>query len=407
MSRDSRLGAIEYATEASFAVASTTFGARVPIISPVDPSGLTQAKIVNPATVQYLGDGGEPIMGILGGSIKMDLHLPGHGSTTAGAITLQEHEDLLGYAIGRAAATGAGTTATGGTVTAPTTTSSGAFAPGEILWFGSLADAKGDGQPAVVSTCVTTTTNLLTALPAAPANTDVIAGSVMIYPDEDVGTAAVQSMRFRQLTANQQYACHGCFQTGTAISGFGSGETPKASIDWAVSRWSPVSVTFPSATAVDTFQPAPTAAGSLFVQAVGTTTRQTYVCRDFQLNITTPTQPLMGPGGVDASQVIVGAQRLKHEVTVSFTVDAQTASATPTWPARFSATTRYHVLFNANGAATGKRVAVYLPNACFEGSQIVQSSTDGINRERITLRGYTGTDTTSALSKSSFRIALG
>ena len=411
MSRADSLGAVEYAAETlttGWAEVSTTYGARYPILGKVDFSGLTHNKVKNPATVQYMGDGAEPILMTKGGSIKLDMHIPGHGTTTAGAISLKNHETLMGYAIGRAAATGAGTTFTGGTVTAPTTTSSGVLAAGQIIWAGSYNDAKGDGQPAVIGTVVTTTVNLLTALPAAPVNTDVCYGSVMIYPDEDVATSEVQNIRLRGLTANQQMAMRGCWAMSSEIAGFNATETPKASTTWGVSTHDPVSATFPSATAIEgPYLPSASAGGSLFVQAVGTTTRQTYSYRDFALNISMPVQADNGPGGIDPAQTTTSAKRLPHEVTVSFTVDAQTASATPTWPVRFAATTRYHLLFSANNAATGKRVAVYLPNACFEGSQIMQSSSDGINRERITLRGYTGTDTTSALTKSSFRIALG
>ncbi len=135
MTRDSRLGALEVAAETSAALwaeSSSTFGIRAPIISPIDHTGFTHAKIANPATVQYLGDGAEPILGVMGGSFKIDMHLPGHGTTTAGAISLKDHETILGWAIGRAVATGAGTTFTGGTAAAPTTTSSGVWAPGQI-----------------------------------------------------------------------------------------------------------------------------------------------------------------------------------------------------------------------------------------------------------------------------------
>lgn len=414
MSRSSANGAVEYAVETAstgWAEASAVFGSRLAVLGEVDVSGLEHAKVDAQRTVQYVNDGTMPVRTTMGGTFKTDIWLPGHGSTTAGVVALEEHEDVLGYVVGNAASTGTGTTASGSpTVTSIPTAAANGLTPGGIVFPGSLGDAGGDGQAAVVATHAGSVLALLTALGAAPAAAAVIASSVMIHPTESPTAAALalRSMRLRALSANQHYSMHGCWPQQLTLSGFNPGEIPRASVTWGVSRWSAAAATFPSAVAVDAFNPAPSAGGSLFVQARGTATRQTYKCRSFELNVDLGIKPVKGPGGVDGSQDTIGAVRGPQVVTVTFTVDAEDATATPTWGGRWDSDSQfYHLLFNANGAATGKRVAIYLPNCCIVDRKPVQMSADGVNRERITMRAYTGPTATSELTLSAWRLALG
>lgn len=407
MSRAAALGAVEFATESAFAESSSTFGSRLAVLGDgIDMSGLTHAKIDAARTIQYLNDGTMPVLGPQGGTFTTDFWLAGHGTTSAGAITLSNHILMLGYVLGSSSDPGDGGTATGGTATVITTTAASGLTPGQIFHLGSLGDGRGEGQMGVVSTHSSNNLTSLIALPAAPNNLDVYYSTAMVNFVEASADATVQSMRFRGLSANQQYAMHGCIPQSINLTGFNPGELPRASITWGVSRWAPVAATFPSAGSVDAFNPAPTAAGSLFFQARGTATRQVYSYRNFELTIQLGVTPLPGPGGVGAYQTVIGAQRTPAVITASFTVDAQTASATPTWHDRAESDSQfYHLGLNCN-TSNGKRVSLYMPNVCMT-DKPVQFMEGGINRERITVRAYTGTVTTSALTQSALRIGLG
>lgn len=408
MSRTSAVGAVEFATESAWGEVSSTFGSRLAVLGQVDVTGLTQSKTDPERTVQYLQDGTMPIRGVKGGTFKTDVWIPGHGSSTAsGTPSLATHETLLGYVFGNATAGGAATTGSGGTASAVTTAAASGLTAGQIVFGGLKGDGRADAQAGVVSTHSASTMSLLTAFPAAMSGTDQICSAVMLYGPNAASTAAVQAMRFRALTANQQYAMHGCFPQSVELSGFDNGGLPRASVTWGVSWWEPVSATFPSATAVDAFNPAPCAGGSLFVQSNGTATRQVYSARSLTISYNLGVTPLMGPGGVDSNQTIVGAVRSPEVVTVSFEVDAQTASASPTWPGRWDSDTQfYHLLYTCNSAASGKQVAIYLPNCCIVDRKPTQQG-GGVNRERVTMRAYTGTVTTSEMTLSACRIGLG
>jgi len=406
--RNSARGTIEYNVESAWCEASTTYGSRLAVLGEVDASGLTQSKDAPEIATQYMQEGTMPIRGVKGGSITTDIWIPGHGSSTAsGTPTAEEHETVLGAVIGNTTAGGAATTASAGTTTITTAAASGLTA-GQIFWGGVKADGRMDGQAGVVSTHSSNTLTSLTAMPAAASGTDAIASAVMVYFTETPSSAAVASYRFRQLTADQQYAARGCFPQSISVTGFNPSEKPRASMSWGVSDWDPVSATFPSATAVDSFNPAPSAGGSLFFQARGTSTRQVYSCRTFEVSIDLGIVPLMAPGGNSAVQAIVGAVRGPAVITATFIVDAESATASPTWGGRWDSDSQfYHLLFNANGAASGQRVALYMPNCCITDRKPVQFSNNGINSERITVRAYMGTDTTSELTRSAFRIGLG
>ena len=406
--RTSARGAVEFNLESAWCESSTTYGSRLAVLGEIDASGLTQAKDDPERAVQYMQEGTMPIRGVKGGSFTTDIWIPGHGSATdSGTPTAEEHETILGYVLGNTTAGGAATTASAGTTTITTAAASGLTA-GQIFWGGVKADGRMDGQAGVVSTHSSNTLTSLVAMPAAASGTDAIASAVMAYFTETPSSASVPSVRQRALTADQQYAMRGMFAQSIAISGLNPQEKPRASITWGVSDWDPVSATFPSSTSVDSFNPAPTAGGSLFVQNRGTATRQTYTCRSFEVSIDLGIQPVMGPGGVGSNQVIVGAVRGPARITATFVVDSESATASPTWPGRWDSDSQfYHLLFNANGAASGKRVALYMPNCCIIDRKPVQIAQNGINRESITMQAYMGTDTTSELTRSAFRIGLG
>lgn len=410
MSRNAALGAFLFEAESSWGENVTTYANRLTTVDPPDVSGLEQAKIASNRTVQRMDEYSPPIRSVMGGSFTTKIYLAGHGSTTAGAISVEEHETILGYAIGNATSTGTGTTATAGATTTviPTAAANG-LTVGGIVFVGALGDAAGNGQPGLVSTHFSSNLTLLNALDAAPANGAVVASSVTIYPNGSASSATVTSTRWRILTANHCYECHGVFPMSISIDGLSPGEVPTATITWGVSWFADVAPTFPTATAGDTFVSAPNAAGSLFIREASTSTRDKYVCRSFRLNVDLGIVPLMGPGGVNAFQHIVGAVRTMHTVTAEVVVDTGSASASPTWASRWDSetTTYYNLLYGLNGAATGRRIAVCLPYCFLDDRRPVQLNDGGVNRERLFFRASSTATSTSEQSYSSWRLALG
>lgn len=411
MSRDSRLTAALFESEASHAVASSSFANRLDIADPIDLSGIRQESVEVRSTTQYAGDYNRPVRGVMGGSFRTRSPLPGHGSAITGAVSATTLETLLGYVIGNLNTSTAGTTVNtaGATVTnLPVAAASGDPAGG-IISVGTIGDGGGNAQPAVISSHAANAIALLTALPAAPANGAVVYGSAVMHPTETPASMAVQTTRWQLQTANRCINAHGCFPTSLSITGTNPSEHPFVEIDWAVSRFIDSTPTFPTATSVNAFTPAPNAGGSFFVQLRGTSTRQTYTVRSFSINVDLGIEPLFGPGGVGEFQSCVGAVRKKHMVSIEFVVDAGDASSAPTWANRYEddTNTDWHVLVGFSGAAPGKRVFFYAPNMCFTRERPQQFNDNGVNRERVVLQAKTGAVTTSELTLSSYRLALG
>lgn len=407
MSNPSALGSVTYETEATWGVDTTTFTTlRLPIISPVDCSGLTHNKVDSGRVVQYRNDGTQWILATQGGSFKTKMYLPGHGSTTSGATTITSLETLLGIVFGNAAVSAAaGTTFTGGTATVPLTTSSGTYSAGSIGFAGALGDARGGGQAFVVGTHVTTSLTLLTALGGSPSAADVCYSATTIYPSEAPTSTTVTSCRFLLQTANLMYECHGCWPTAVSISGLNPGELPTIEITWGVAWWRYSTSTFPNTTATDTSNPSAVAAGSLFVNDVGTATRATRTFRNFQIDYTLGMEVLRGPGGVNQYQDIVGCRRTPDSIKVSWTEDADAATTSPVLPGYGTATTAKHILYSSATAA-GARIAIYLPKVNV--SNVAIQKIDG-NLNRLSCEGManTGSTTTSDLTLSAFRLGMG
>ncbi len=409
MAGPSALGAIEYATEASFAVASTTFdGHRVPVLGMVNASGLVHSKEVAGRVEQYRQGGSQHVLMGQGGSFTMKVDLSGHGSTTAGSPTITAYETLWKYVFGNGALSAtASTTYSGGTATAPTTAASATISAGGIVFSGTLGDGRGNGQAHAVSTHATTTLNLLTGLDLLPTNGDVVYPAVCFYPSETPSAGldgTIGSLRFRLLTNGLQYSCHGCAITGVSFTGLNTGERPQAELTVTVARWSAVSATFPSALATNTDNPAVVAAGSFFLNDVGTATRALKTIRSFSLNYTLGIVPLMGPGGVGAYQSIVGYRRTVDQIGVSWTEDADASpTATPVTQGYGTAATSKHALYTLSTTA-GSRVALYFPKLCISNVP-VQFDDGGINRMKVEATAYTGGTTTNDLTASAMRMA--
>lgn len=407
MSRPSALGAVNYATESTWGEDVTTFGTRLPVLGMVDASGLTQ-DMANPMrTVQYRNQVTPGVKSIMGGSFKLKFWLTGHGSTTAGAVTLNSLETLLGLVLGNAAAaSSSGTTAAAGsTTTSINTASSGTYSAGALVRIGSLGDARGGGQFYPISGHALTVMTSLVATPAAPNAADVIYNPVNVYPSELPASNTITGMRFLLQTANLEFECHGCYATAIAISGLNTGELPSIEITFSVSWWRFSTATFPSANSVTAFAPAPVAAGSMFLNTVGTATRATRTVRDFQLAYSLGIAPQTGPGGANAYQAIVGCYRTPDTLSVTWMEDSEAATASPVLAGYWDGTGTYHLCYSFS-AADGSAMGVYFPYLTPDGARPTQANRNGINAVKLQLTGGTGNTTTTDLTASAMRLAF-
>jgi hypothetical protein len=374
-------------------------------------SGIKHDKIESQRVVQRLQEGTEHILGPMEGSFKVKTWLHGHGATMAGSPTVDAVETYWSYVTSNPTANGtlsatASTTLTGGTVTAPTTTASGTFSAGSLCRIGSKGDTKADGQMYPIATHVTTALTPLVALAAAPANGDVLYPCVNFFLPEDPGNAsgatAVTGLRFRWRTSNLGIELHGCYPMAVTFGGMNPGEIPFMEVTWGISWWRYTATSGVSAVTQNQYNPAPTAAGSFNVAAVGTATRSTRTYRNLTLAITLGVVPLVGPGSASIYGKIVGAKRIPSTIKLTWMEDADAATATPVLDGFFTAGARKHIMFTGS-CTNGSAFGWYMPNVCITGARPVQTANENINRLQIEATAYTGATTTSELTLSAFR----
>jgi hypothetical protein len=408
MGNPTALMEINYEAEAAFGENVDTVATyKLHLREPVDTSGLEQKKI-DPGTVSaYRGEVGDWILGTFEPTFKTKLALPGHGSVTTGAITITALETLLGLVFGNAVTSATGSTLTGGTATVATTTDSGTLDPGDLCFVGALGDGDGEGQCYPIATHSAQNLTFLVDLQGAPANGAVRYGGTTIYPHSSATSTNYTGIRMAIASANTQYLLHGCFPTAVAISGLNPGEVPMIDITWTAAWYEYKADTFPSTVASDTFNPATTAAGSLVVNTVGTstnssTTRRIY--RDMSLEIDLGTVVCRGPGGYNAYQDIVQAKRGQDSCKLTWSEYAEATTTSPELPGFGTATNRKHAILTLS-TNDGSRVGFYFPSLRVMN---VPRRIDigGINGYRIECMAGVGPTTTSALTLSKYRIHL-
>ena len=403
------LGTVLYEAETNFDELVSTFGTRLSVIGQVDCSGLQQPRLDVGRTEQYLQGDSPRVPGLFSGSFKTTHRMCGHGSATSGAMTGTDNATLLGRVLGGYYAGFAGTTFTGGTASVPTTTASGTAPAGSLCRSGlgmvgvTAADGRGNGQFAAIGTHVTTTLTLLTALPGAPTNGDVMHSAELAYTTET--SAAFASSRWLLQTGNLQYECHGCWPMSVAFSGLGfGGGIPTFEVTWGVTSFKLSTTTFPSAVAVQAFAPAACGGGnsSFYLQTLGTVTRALRSVRDFTITVNLGAVPIPGPGGGTPFSLYVGATRTPSEIIWEWTEDAPAATLTPQSDTDWAEAK--HGLAMFSGTA-GSAMCAYSPNLLPDGNRPVQfvDSGSGINRCRYRYKAATGTTTTTDLTLSALR----
>lgn len=407
MSNAGALGVVEYEAETVFGEDAVTFATlQVPVLDAIDVSGLTHDKEEAANVVAYRNDGNKFIKKTMGGSFTTKLYLCGNGTTMVGSPTISPVATFLGRALGNAAlsATASTTLGTGSTATVLVTTASATFSAGGLCRVGALGDAAGSAQFYPIATHVTTNLTTLSALLGSPAAAAVLYPVTMVYPNELPTAGSVGSVRFRTLSANLSYEMHGCYPTSFTISGLNTGQVPIVEITWGVSWWRYTTTTLPSTAPTSQTLPSSIAAGSLCVNAVGTTTRSPRIYRDFTISYTLGMAPLMGPGGVNAFQAVVGARRLPDKCTVSWVEDADTVTTTPVLPAFGTGESEYYLMYSGS-VTDGSAVGIFLPRI-HVANVPTQFNDNGINRLKVDAAARTGPTKTTELTSSMIRLGL-
>jgi len=400
MSNANVLGAIEWEAESAWGEDVTTFAThQLAARGEPDVSGLTWDTEAAGRMQNYRGGGEPPVKMTMGGTFKT-MHDIVRGVTMVGSPSVSAFGTLWGGAVGTVALSAtASTTLTGGTAAVPTTTASGTFPSGGLCRVGALGDGDGNGQFYAITTHTTTTLTLIGAMDGVPVNGAVLYPVEQIYPLSAATSTDIVGKRFRFLSANLGYEAHGCFPMSIEYTGLNTGERPTATITWGVSWWRHTATTLPSVVTSDRYNPAVVAAGSFNFQAVGTTTRATYPIRSLSITHTLAVVPMPGLGGVNAYQKFVGAKRAGHDaVSLSFTVDADAATASPVWHAMATGTNLFHVegtLSSADSTAVGFK----LPRVCIRKPPI-QSNGGGVNSLVIECDAYSGATTTNDLTRA-------
>lgn len=407
-SKSSALGALLYATESAFGETTTTTGTRLRPIGPVTVDLQHPGQKID-ILKQRPNEGVAYVRMPMSGTISFTVNLTGPGATSVGAAPASALATLLGTVFGTTG-TGLATsdTTTGGTAAIPTMTGATGVTAGGMVRIGAKGDAACDGQWVAVGTHAGSNLTLLTAAPGAPANGAVVYSSRMVYPSQAAGTyETVASVRFRYQSAQQQYVLHGCYPTAAEF-GIEVGSIPTVKLTYACAWWETVNATFPDATAVQDFGAAPVAGGSMFINAVGTTTRATVVARSVSMTVGLNNVGEPGVGGVDEHQVIVGCNRGPGQVMVEMVIDSE-AAGTDTYGDLFDVSENSrinrHALYSMS-IGDGRAVGIYWPNLAMI-DKPVQFDDGGVLRKRIKFEAFTGTVTTSDLTLSPWRLALG
>lgn len=405
----SHTGSLLWDTESSYGELSTTFSRRLPVAMELNDimSGLSQDRMDPGWTQSYNNDGAHSVKLLQGGSFTLRGPLTGFGSTSAGALAATEQSLYLGYVVGNS-----DVTQDGGTVNTPTSATqfslTGATVlAGGIIAVGTLGDGDGEAQCYAVNNASTIT--VLNALAGTPVGAQVVRVAQLIYPSESPTSTTVQSLRLQVQTSDQRANIYGVCPTSLAFTGLNTGEVPHWEVTHSCAAWEMESAsTFPTSTSTDNFSPAPVAAGTLFMNTVGTTTRSLIDYRDLSIRIDLQTVPLMGPNAPRTYQGQVGCRRIRCKAFLEFTVDSETAG-TDTWgdawnTADLSQVYR-HAMLTLN-PSDGQQIAFYFPKLKFTGARPTQMTRNGLNAKRVMFEALTGGTTTNALTLSNWRLGV-
>jgi len=178
-------------------------------------------------------------------------------------------------------------------------------------------------------------------------------------------------------------------------------------VTYAVAWWEPASSTFPVTSTVQDHGAAPIAGGSMFINAVGTATRNTVTARSVSFTVSLNNMGEPGVGGYDEHQLIVGCSRGPATYGLEMVIDSETAG-TDTYGDLFDVSensrVNRHALYTMS-TADGRALAFYWPNLTMV-EKPVQFDDGGVLRKRLKFEPLTGTTTTTDLTMSPWRLGM-
>lgn len=413
-----RLRELQYASEVAFASNATnpstnTWDQRIPAENIV--LTLPDERIQDVASQNRQNAVGLSHRGAQTGQATLEFttNLIGHMSDpTSGALTERWMTTLLGYAVAGKRVAGSGSLISGTSSTANTLILSdvSGWVAGDAIAIGSKGDGRGDGQVLIASGVTggaSGSIDLLTAAPAAPTtNGDNAARLQLIYPDETGTFTTTRWMAMHSGTGNQ-FHMMGCQLSGIRFSWPLDGQgLAKATWTYRCAILDQVATTFPSSTSLqDNFGHAP-GGGSFYLQAFATKTRATKTPAFIDLEIDLGLESTLGPGGNHQSQVVTAWQRTAMNARLTFTIPWETAQQTK-WTTANSSYTFDHALFNSSPVG-GYRTGFYCPRIFLVGQRpIVPENVNEQTYVRIPFQCTESTDTTSALTRSAWRLFMG
>jgi hypothetical protein len=348
-----------------------------------------------------------------GGSIELDIDLCGANQDTATGALPSTHwlykllKDGLGGGNDSEVGGLAGAAATATSMAAVT----GTGLRGGIRRVGQKKDGRADGQAAVMGN---PTTDMITALPAAPNAGDVVRACLMAYFAEVPGTTKRFIVAHNStLNPGAQYGFHGCQLENITIKS-AMGAVTVLTLRYRYAFWRELSgFTMPSATTPESCNAHVMAGGSVFFQARGTATRLLIAAHEWTLTLNMGLVPLPGQGGVDGLQSITGWARTRTSeflATLAMTVEFDTA-----WTTAFdsdgSDANHYHCLHTLSAgegtaATEGRHAAIYLPDVFQIGPRPTIRNWNDVTMMDLMFGCVEGPDTTNDLTRSVFRIGL-
>jgi hypothetical protein len=397
---------VQYASEASFcenasSIGSLTYSARLPVADDISVS-LDHPRVEANRMQSRLAESIPGYLSVKRCSIELPVYWCGHGTAPTGALVETWLQDLLSDGLG-----GGSTSEVGGAAAAAASTTSLTFTGatllrGGIVRVGSKNDGRADGQPAAVGTPIVTPASLLTALPGAPNAADVIYAAQLAYPAETLGVT--KRFLVGHTATGAQYHLLGCQLSGLSFT-LPVGGMPMITLKYSGYFWSRGAVTIPSGVAMAACDYAPITAGSLFINAVGTTTRATYQASSINFRVDLALGERKGLGGVQY-QDVVGVERTAVSAEIDITIPWDTA-----WEALYDAdgesgTTHQHILLGLNSTA-GRAIGLYAPRAYLISPKPTFVNEGDLLFQKLTWRLREGTDTTNDLTRSIFRLFLG
>lgn len=415
MSAVHKLVELQYAPESTFAEnsespTSNTWTVRFPCQSYTLTT--TQERIREGGVLPRMNDESISHLGPREAMLEFTTWWPGHLTTAAGALTETWVQDLLSDGLGGGNTAAVGTTVSSATTGASVTfTATTGWAAGGIGRMGVKGDARGDGQAFVVNSVASPVT-FLTAVGATPSNGDVIYATQVAYHDESTAYT-LATKRFlvgyaSSPTTGAQYHLMGGQLAGLRfVLPVGQNALPTVTFTYRFAYWQRFAVTIPSSslTLKDNFC-APIAGGSLFVQDVGTTTRNVVQASSADLTVDVGLEPIYGPGGAGTYSQIVGWTRTGCKPSLNLTVPYETSWETWFDTANDSFTYK-QFLFTGN-AINGRSVGFYMPRVMPVGnrpSQVIESN--GQCYLPLSLVGRESTVTTTELTRSAVRFFMG